>query len=146
MAKKRYFVYATIEDVATTLGKDPKSLTTVKQEQIEDWVAKTERIIKKRLGSLELLDKDDLRDVISEVVARRVRNPDGKQNERLDDYGYGLDKEVAKGRLYLTDDEWDQLTPTVIDRSVGITFLTGNSDYGPSARSAYDHPVRGWWT
>ena len=137
--------YATVEDVATTLGKDPATLTAVKRSQIEDWIFKTQRIIKKRLGYLTLLDADNLRDVISEVVARRVRNPDGKQNERLDDYGYGLDKEVAKGRLYLTDDEWDQLTPAVADRSVGITLLTGNSDYGPSARSAYDHPVRGWW-
>lgn len=138
-------MYADVNDVATTLGKAESGLTAVQKAQIEDWIGKTERIIRKRLGDLSLLDPDDLRDVLSEVVARRFKNPDGKQNERIDDYGYGLDREVAKGRLYLTDEEWDQLTPDIVDREVGQVLLGGTPGYGPAAYGAGDHPVRGWW-
>lgn len=137
--------YAAVRDVAVTLGVEPGSLSEVETAQIVDWIGKTERIIARRLGDLSLLDADSLRDVISEVVSRRVRNPDGKQNERLDDYGYGLDRETAKSRLFLTDDEWDQLTPAVVDRSVGMTSVAGSVGYGPTAQGAYDHPVKGWW-
>lgn len=137
--------YAQIKDVTVTLAVPDTSLSEVERAQIIDWICKTERIIARRLGPLEALDRASLRDVISEVVARRVRNPDGKQNERLDDYGYGLDRETAKSRLFLTDDEWDQLTPEVVDRGVGVASLVGSAGYGPTASSAYDHPARGWW-
>lgn len=137
--------YASVDDVAVTLGRAVNKLSSVQKAQIEDWIGKTERIIKKRLGDLALLDEETLKDVVSEVVARRFKNPDGKQNERIDDYGYGLDREVAKGRLYLTDEEWDQLTPEMVERDVGQVVLGGNPGYGPTAYGASDHPVRGWW-
>lgn len=103
-------LFASVRDVAATLGLPVAAFSEAETIQVEDWIGKTERIIARRLGALENLDQDSLRDVISEVVARRFKNPDGKQNERVDDYGYGLDRETAKNRLYLTDDEWDQLS------------------------------------
>lgn len=114
--------YASVIDVATTLGVAENTLSDVERAQIEDWIGKTQRIIEKRLGDLSSLDADALKDVISEVVARRFKNPDGKQNERIDDYGYGLDRETAKNRLYLTDDEWDQLS-----LDLGTSFTIGFS-------------------
>lgn len=96
--------YATVIDVATTLGRpitDPDE-----QNQITNWISKTERIIAARLGDLAALDRQILADVISEVVARRARNPDGKRNERIDDYSYTLDAAASAVELTLTADEW----------------------------------------
>ena len=137
--------YAAVQDVATTLGRAESSLKPEQESQIQDWIWKTQRIIQRKLGNLAALNEYDLKDVISEVVARRFLNPTGKQYERIDDYGYGLDKDTAKATLYLTEDEWDQLTPQIIDREVGCVQLPAHAGYGPSATSASDHPVRGWW-
>lgn len=100
--------YATVIDVATTLGRpitDPDE-----QAQIVNWIGKTERIIAARLGNLDNLDRQILADVISEVVARRARNPDGKRNERIDDYSYTLDAAASAVELTLTADEWARLS------------------------------------
>lgn len=56
--------YATVIDVATTLGRpitDPDE-----QNQVLNWIGKTERIIAARLGDLATLDRQILADVISE--------------------------------------------------------------------------------
>nr|DAL17233.1 MAG TPA_asm: hypothetical protein [Caudoviricetes sp.] len=135
----------TVRQVAVTLGVPEDDLTETDQSQITDWVGKTERIIRKRLGSLERLNQEDLQDVVSEVVARRFKNPDGKQNERLDDYGYGLDKETAKNRLYLTEEEWEQLTPNAASRGVSVTQVVGSPGPGPTP-SASGASLRGWWS
>lgn len=100
--------YATVIDVATTLGRpitEPDE-----QNQITNWIGKVERIISARLGDLAALDRQILADVISEVVARRARNPDGKRNERIDDYSYTLDAAASAVELTLTADEWARLS------------------------------------
>lgn len=100
--------YATVIDVATTLGRPITDQD--EQNQITNWIAKTERIIAARLGNLDTLDRQILADVISEVVARRARNPDGKRNERIDDYSYTLDAAASSVELTLTADEWARLS------------------------------------
>ena len=85
--------HETVLEVAVTLGRpitDPEE-----QKQITNWIEKVERIIAARLGDLHRLDPAILSDVITEVVARRVRNPDGKRNERIDDYSYTLEAAAA---------------------------------------------------
>lgn len=100
--------YATVIDVATTLGRPITDQD--EQAQILNWISKTERIIAARLGHLDNLDRQILADVISEVVARRARNPDGKRNERIDDYSYTLDAAASAVELTLTADEWARLS------------------------------------
>lgn len=100
--------YATVLDVATTLGRPITD--QAEQNQITNWISKTERIISARLGNLDALDRQILADVISEVVARRARNPDGKRNERIDDYSYTLDAAASAVELTLTADEWARLS------------------------------------
>ena len=115
-------IYATIEDVATTLGRpitDPDET-----KQVESWIQKVQRRVYRRLGDLDRLDGESLRDVISEVVARRIRNPEGKKSERIDDYSFSLDSDAAKSGLYITDEEWDLLIPDV---SVDGAFTIGPS-------------------
>ena len=93
--------YATVIDVATTLGRPITD--TDEQRQVLNWIGKTERIISARLGDLNAMDRQILADVISEVVARRARNPDGKRNERIDDYSYTLDAAASAVELTLTE-------------------------------------------
>lgn len=132
--------YATVIDVATTLGRpitDPDE-----QNQIVNWIAKTERIISARLGNLDTLDRQILADVISEVVARRARNPDGKRNERIDDYSYTLDAAASAVELTLTADEWARLSQDGSTSGAYMPVLTPAPWLG--GRPADATPAGGW--
>lgn len=132
--------YATVIDVATTLGRpitDPDE-----QAQILNWIAKTERIISARLGNLDNLDRQILADVISEVVARRARNPDGKRNERIDDYSYTLDAAASSVELTLTADEWARLSQDGSTSGAYMPVLTPAPWLG--GRDADMTPAGGW--
>ena len=132
--------YATVIDVAVTLGRpitDPDE-----QAQILNWVAKTERIISARLGDLAALDRQILADIISEVVARRVRNPDGKRNERIDDYSYTLDAAASAVELTLTADEWARLSQDGSTSGAYMPILTPVPWLG--GREADATPAGGW--
>ena len=102
--------YANVTDVAATLGRPITSSDEI--AQVNAWIKGCELKIKARLGNLADLDLDILTYVIGEAVARRVRNPEGKQNERIDDYSYGLAQEAARAEIYLTDEEWAMLAPS----------------------------------
>lgn len=132
--------YATVIDVATTLGRpitDPDE-----QNQITNWISKTERIISARLGNLDNLDRQILADVISEVVARRARNPDGKRNERIDDYSYTLDAAASAVELTLTADEWARLSQDGSTSGAYMPVLTPAPWLG--GRDADATPAGGW--
>lgn len=49
--------------------------------------------------------------VISAMVIRVLRNPDGKSEESIDDYRYRRDALVSSGVLAVTDEELADLTP-----------------------------------
>jgi hypothetical protein len=132
--------YATVIDVATTLGRqitDPDE-----QNQITNWIGKVERIIAARLGNLDALDRQILADVISEVVARRARNPDGKRNERIDDYSYTLDAAASAVELTLTADEWGRISQDGSTSGAYMPILTPAPWYG--GREPGTTPTGGW--
>lgn len=127
--------YANVTDVSTRLGRpitDPNEVA-----QVEAWLGDVESLILARIPDLH--DAVDAGQptaatvvmVEATAVVRKVRNPDGKQNERIDDYSYGLSAEAARGELFLTDDEWALLLP----RSSSEAFST---------RPGFE-PDRGWW-
>lgn len=132
--------YATVIDVATTLGRPITDQD--EQAQIVNWIAKTERIISARLGDLDALDRQILADVISEVVARRARNPDGKRNERIDDYSYTLDAAASAVELTLTADEWARLSQDGSTSGAYMPVLTPAPWLGGRATDAT--PAGGW--
>lgn len=103
-------VYANLDDVQTTLGRRIETAEEI--NQVNAWIADTELCISVRLGDLSLLNRDALRFVIKESVARRVRNPEGKTTERIDDYSYTLSAESAKASLYILEEEWALLAPS----------------------------------
>lgn len=107
--------YATISDVSTRLGRPITDLSEV--AQVGAWLADVEALIVARIPNLADLiveGRPSLGNVVSaesNSVIRKIRNPDGKQNERIDDYSYGLNEDARRGELFLTDEEWDLLLP-----------------------------------
>lgn len=104
----------TVDEVAASVGKPITD--QFKIEQVQDWIADAETMIKVRLGPLNKLDSETVRLVVKESVARRVLNPKGKISERIDDYSFQVPTETAKAGLYITGEEWEMLTPEDIDR------------------------------
>lgn len=52
--------------------------------------------------------------VVSAMVIRVLRNPEGKRSEQIDDYAYTRDASVAGGGLYLSEEEERLLLPATL--------------------------------
>ncbi|MGO1562110.1 MAG: Gp19/Gp15/Gp42 family protein [Actinomycetaceae bacterium] len=111
-------MYATLTDVADRLGRPISDPLEIKQ--VTAWISDIESIVRARVPDLDdrIADgspsADVVRMVVTNAVVRKSLNPTGKQNERIDDYSYGLTEDAARGELFLTDAEWDLLTPSVM--------------------------------
>jgi hypothetical protein len=107
--------YAVLTDVSTRLGRTISDAAEVAQVNL--WIADAERIILRRIPTLAALitagsvTTADVVRVEAQVVQRKIKNPDGYKDERVDDYSHGLNPEAAKGELFLTDEEWADLMP-----------------------------------
>ena len=66
--------------------------------------------------------------VVSDMVIRLMKNPDGKRSETIDDYSYTRDELVSAGMLYVTDAELADLTPSGYKRSKSVRLVA----YGDS--------------
>ena len=107
---------ATIEDVSKRLGRE--IVEGAEADQVQAWIDDVGAMILARLPTINerLLPDGDLNPVVvsavvSNAVIRKIKNPDGKQNERIDDYSYGLTADAARGELFLTEEEWALLAP-----------------------------------
>ena len=117
-------------DVADELGRVIDSDEEIKQ--INRWISAAKAVIRKRLGDLDSLDADALTVVIPQAVARLARNPEGKINERIDDYSYGFTSKAAALTVTLTDEEWALLTPDRVGSDRGA--FTIRPSYVPGRR------------
>jgi len=107
--------YANVTDVADELGRP---ITTAEElAQVNAWLRRTEATIRTRVADLDarvtdgILDSALVSSIEAAVVARKVLNPEGKQNEKIDDYSYGRTPAAATVDLALTDHEWALLLP-----------------------------------
>lgn len=57
------------------------------------------------------VSEGNVRRVVSAMVLRILRNPEGKLEEAIDDYRYRRDALVASGLLHVTGDELADITP-----------------------------------
>jgi hypothetical protein len=107
--------YANVDDVAVRLGRPITDSNEV--AQVNAWLEDTEALIRARIPDLDelvasgALDEDLVVLVECNAVVRKIKNPDGKLNEKIDDYSYALTDEAARGDLFLTDAEWALLEP-----------------------------------
>jgi len=127
--------FAAISDVSTRLGRpitDPNEVA-----QVQAWLEDIEAMILARipdLADLVAAGTPPVQAVVmveSNAVIRKIKNPDGKVSEGVDDYNYRLNENARKGELFLTDDEWELLTPNVVSSAF-------------STRPGFE-PDRGWW-
>lgn len=81
--------------VATALLADAWAILTARDSTIEGRLSATPAT----------LDVALVRAVVTAMVLRVMRNPDGKRQESIDDYSWTLDNAVSSGFLYVTDDE-----------------------------------------
>lgn len=131
--------FATISDVSTRLGRPITDSNEV--AQVEAWLEDIEAIILNRLPDLPGRVAEGTPSAVvvaaveSNAVIRKIKNPDGKVSEGVDDYNYRLNENARKGELFLTDDEWDLLTPGAPDGAWTIT--PGGSR---RARGEWVHP------
>lgn len=118
--------HANVNDVAARLGRAVSDAGET--DQIETWLEDVERLILRRIPDLAdritdgLVTVADIAMVEAQSVVRKVKNPDGKQNERVDDYSYGLVEDAARAELFITDDEWAILLGTVTAGSGAFTI------------------------
>lgn len=107
--------YATITDVSTRLGRPIADESEM--AQVGAWLEDVEALILARFPSLPGAVTAGAPTVATVVmveanaVIRKIRNPEGKKSERIDDYSYGLSDDAARGELFLTDEEWSLLLP-----------------------------------
>ena len=107
--------FANLSDVADRLGRPISDPDEVKQ--VNAWIADVEVIIRSRIPDIDdqigdgALSADVVTMVTTNAVVRKALNPTGKQNERIDDYSYGLTEDAARGDLFLTEAEWGLLMP-----------------------------------
>ncbi len=66
--------------------------------------------------------------VVTAMVLRILRNPDGKLEESIDDYRYRRDALVSSGRLHVTADELADVTVASRRRLVRSVRLVANGD------------------
>lgn len=108
-------MYANLSDVADRLGRPITDPLEVKQ--VNAWIGDVEAIIRARIPDLDervvtgVPSLEVVAMVVTNAVVRKALNPTGKQNERIDDYSYGLTEDAARGDLFLTDAEWQLLLP-----------------------------------
>jgi hypothetical protein len=108
--------YATLTDVVESLGR-PIPVGSTEATQVDRWLANAELLITARIPDLGALitagqiDQNAVVYVETEAVIRKIRNPDGKVSEDIDDYRYRLNTDAAKGSIFITDDEWALIGP-----------------------------------
>ncbi len=97
--------------VAQSYLDDALNEVTVRRPSIEADIA------------LGLVTQASLVRVVTAMVLRVLKNPDGKGEESIDDYRFKRDALVASGALYVTDDELRLITGTVIPRARGVRLV-----------------------
>lgn len=107
--------YAVLADVSTRLGRPITDTDEI--AQVNAWLGDVEAMILARIPGLADLvaagnpSAEVVAMVEANAVIRKIKNPDGKVSEGVDDYNYRLNENSRKGELFLTDEEWALLTP-----------------------------------
>ena len=133
---------AIVSDVEASLARPITSVDEIAQVTL--WLADAEMQIRLRLGDVTLLDQEVLAFVERESVILKIRNPDGKQSEGIDDYNYRRNEDNARGQVVILDEWWLMLSPDT--GSGGAFSITPSGD--PYVGEAVRSPAttrNPWW-
>lgn len=120
--------YAVFTDVATRLGRTISDALEI--AQINAWISDAESLMRERIPGIDasvVLNTptlDTVKSVIANVVVRKANNPEGKKDERIDDYSYGLHADAARPDIHFTDDEWARLMPAAAGKEGAFTAVS----------------------
>ncbi|MGV9196723.1 hypothetical protein ACTOVL_05935 [Arcanobacterium canis] len=138
-------MWASADDViADWIGDDVPS----NKAQVERWVARAERYLRREIPGLQARvekgDEPDLKDtiidVVTSMVARVFRNPEGiRQRQETDGSFTGLITFAGDtpGELFLTDRERDSLLAPKDRKGPQQAFTFGASNYDAVAHRAW---------
>ena len=125
---------ATTNDVQTRLGRPASDETETAQWRA--WLDDVEALIFERVPGIVTAisagspSAQTVTAIVCAVVIRKINNPAGKLQERIDDYSYGLTAAAASAELELTPAEWARLTPAA---SSGAFSIRPGYDSGSTA-------------
>lgn len=86
-----------------------RPLTAAEQARVTVLLDDASAIIRAQMPNLPDPPPETVVGVVCAMVARAIRNPEGKRSETIDDYSYTRDNAVSTGDLYLADAERDLL-------------------------------------
>ncbi len=111
----------TLDDIATTLLRPTPANDSVDAKAWTMWADDAERQIERRLGPVDQLEQDDVKYVVREAVALKVKRPDPavKVDVAVDDGSVSRTYERSAGHVTILDDWWALLTPSSRDRPRG---------------------------
>lgn len=101
--------YATADDVAVRWARE---LSCEEAALVNTRLEDVERMIRRTIPDLDdqiaagTIDAEDVVQVESDAVLRLARNPEGYYSETDGNYTYMLQKDIASGKLEITEDEW----------------------------------------
>lgn len=110
-------MFATVTDIATRLGRP--YVSDEEEAQVAAWLEDVETLILERIPDIEAAislgapSYNTVVAIVAAAVIRKINNPTGKIQERIDDYSYGLTAAAANADLSLTDAEWARLMPSL---------------------------------
>ena len=104
------------ETVADTLLGDAWSILTARRPTLEaDITAGT-------------VTEANVVRILSQMVLRVMKNPEGYRSQSIDDYSYTRDPAASAGWLYVTDEELADITPDGYKRAKSVRLVA----YGDS--------------
>lgn len=126
-------VFVTPDDIAIELGRAAPGSGSIEEQQWLRWISNAELLISARLGDLAELDQDRLAYVIREAVAAHIRKPDDatQVSVAVDDGQVSRTYQTARGRVTITDEWWDLLSPRGPGGAWSITPGGGDSAHVP---------------
>jgi len=101
---------ATLNDLTDRLGRD---LTSTEARQATAWLSDATALILRRFPQYETTPTAISTKVCCAMVLRKLDNPNGKRQESLDDYSYTIDSSRSRGEIYLSDEEAEELRPSM---------------------------------
>jgi hypothetical protein len=128
--------YATLSDVADLYL--PELMTAEERVKAVWLLDKASALVKQQVARVDerladlTLSADAVAAVVTAMVVRVLRNPDGRRqvSQRIDDYenSWTVDQALSSGALYLSETEFASIAPRRASRTVRSLRLIAHGD------------------